>query len=259
MKIEKIFETGKEWIKKNSKDMLYGIIGENALSRIICNIEETSIIEFLEIGSKNGVKVFLVSKSVFDEDEITEEIDLSDLESSKKRKVETQMKKLEKYKNKIEFLSFSYVLDGVIYEYGKVAEWIFEIEVVKTEIEKITKAEQLNFNNEKSLPKKKIKELSELLARHEDFFKRKNDNKKLGLFLLDILEEQNVDEDDMGWYDKVDIISKARLYFDRKLLKEKEMELVRQVKELKENGSSKVAIRSKLDLTEGMLNKYYYK
>lgn len=262
MTLEEIFEIGNNWINDKSKDKLFAVIGEKTSSRVICNTEKTTIEEFLEVGNKNGVTIFLISKSIFDKDEVTEEIEISELENSKKKRVETQLKKLKKFENKIDFLCFSYVLDGLIYEYGLVADWFVEIEEIKTKIEEITEDDEvreLRTKKEKSLPKKRIKEISETLAKNEDFFKRRNDYEKLGLFLIDALEEHNLEESDMGWYDKTEIISKAKSFFERKLLKQKEVELVKQIAELKEKGTSKIAIRSKLDLTEGMLNKYYYK
>lgn len=111
----------------------------------------------------------------------------------------------------------------------------------------------------KSLPKDTVKKLSQALAHNENFFLKKNDYEKLRHFLQDVLEKHRINESELGHYDKSLIISEAKSFFERKLLMKKENELIGEIRELKEKGESKIAIRSKLDLTQGMLNKYYYK
>lgn len=262
MTLEEIADLGIDWLKKNELTIFYGFIDIENTTRAICDTEELSISEFLKIGKTNNIGIFTVTKSAFKKEEVSQSIEVEELDSVKSKKLNTQLNKLAKFDNKLDYLSFAFILQNVVYSYSLAAKWSDDIEDIKLKIKDILEDDDLKAyreKREKTLPRAKVKTLGAKLAKKEEFFKKRHDYERLGLLILDLLEEHQMDEEELGWNGKTEIISEAKSFFERKLLKKKEMELIKEIATMKDQGMSKIAIRSKLEITEGMLNKYYYK
>ena len=92
MKIEETIKNAEKWIKENNMDSLHGIVETNESVAIICDIHNTSIEEFLNLGKKNEAKIFILHKSIFSVDSVLEEIGIDEEESNSK--TTTQIKKI---------------------------------------------------------------------------------------------------------------------------------------------------------------------
>lgn len=262
MKLESVFEDSKKWIENSSKELVLGTLTNNSSIVISFDAQDSSLEKFLEFGCKSGVQNFIVSKFLFDKSNIVDKVNFEEIPESNKKKIERQVKILDKYDGKIELLIYSFIVNSVVYEFG--VEWecgheILDIEIIISENSEDELTRQLRIRKENVLSDKKVNELALILAEKENFFKSRSAHEKLNSLLLDVIEAKGINEDKVGRYDKSRIIAKAKALFDRKFLKEKEAELINQIDELKNKGLSKVAIKSKLGITEGTLNKYYYK
>ncbi len=242
-------------------DSLHGIVETNKSVAIICDIHNTSIEEFLNLGKKNEAKIFILHKSIFSVDSVLEEIGIDEEESNSK--TTTQIKKLKKYEGQVEFFSIVWMDSNVVFEYAGTADWLDDIEEIKTKINEANEEDgnvPLRFVKEKELPQSKVKELSKLVAEHPDFFinQAQYNQGKLKSILSEILIHKEINENTIGYFDQSNILSGAKAYFDKNLLQDKEKEMTEKIEKMKEQGLSKIAIRSKLGISEGMLNRYYY-
>ncbi len=225
---------------------------------MLCDADDTNIEDFLNLGKKHEAKIFIIHKGVFKSQEILDELGIDETESSVK--VKNQIKNLKKYESRIEFLSLSWISESIIFEYASISDWVDEIDVIKNKIIDANSDEDIGYSRlkEKSLPQAKVKEIGKLVAKHPDFFTNQYNQERLGTILSEVLEQKEIKENTLGYFDRSVIQSEARAYFDKYLIKEKEKEMIEKIAELKSEGLPKVAIRSKLGITEGMLNKYYY-
>lgn len=259
MKIEETIDKIEEWVKSNNLDLIYGIAETKSSTTVLFDTNQTEIEKYLALGKKNGAEIIIQHVSTFQSDEILEELGIDENESNSK--VKAQIKKLKTYQDKAEFLSVAWLKDSVVYEYAGTADWVDEIDEIKNKIIEVNEETgTLSYRamKQKEMPQKKVKEIGKLVAKHDDYFTNQYNQDRLGSILMEALETLEIKETALGFFDRNRIMSEARTYFDRYLLKEKEKELIEKIAELKGEGLPKVAIRSKLGITEGMLNKYYY-
>lgn len=259
MNIEETIKKIEDWLQENNLDMLHGITEAKNSANVLCDANLTSIEEFLNLGKKNGSKIFIMHRSIFESKYLLDELGVDENESN--AKVKSQIKSLKKYEGQPDFFSISWISENTLFEYAGTAEWAHEIDEIKNRIIEENDNEPNGYPRkirEKSLPQSKIEEIAKLVAKHPDFFINQYNQDRIWTILSEILEQKEIKESVLGFFDKNRIQSEARSYFDKYLIKDKEKELIEKIAELKDQGLAKVAIRSKLGISPGMLNKYYY-
>lgn len=268
MNLENLLSIALQWSKDNAINHIYGRVDEGNYIQVYCDKNNTSLSHFLEIQKKNKNNPLIISKSIFQPEDILIdlELELDDFKSNPKKKVISRLNKLEKYNGKIEFLVIQSIIGNTIYKYVEIAEWVNQIEEIKEEINEISNTDGLktgkrvvsNFQKE-GIGERKIKDIAEELAASENFIKIRNNYDKVKPKIAKILEEKGIHENDMNWSDNINIFKASNKVFEKKYLEVREQELITQIQQLKDEKLPKVAICSKLELTQTILNKYYYR
>lgn len=93
MILEKVLGKGMNWIKENSKNYIFAFAGDNSATRVICDSDETSLEEFLKVGNEIGVKIFIITKTVFYKSDVIKGIDFEQFETPETNELEALAKK----------------------------------------------------------------------------------------------------------------------------------------------------------------------
>lgn len=258
MNIEKTIQEVKKWTQSNNFNLFFGIVDNRNIPLVLCDTEVTEIIDFLESAKGNGAKIIILNKGVFWKANLLSELGISEAESD--GKVKSQIKKLNKFEGQADYLSISWLNDNVMYEYLLFSDWVDEVEGVKEkiiELNEISGVSEFSRYNKKGLPKNKIMQIANELAKHKDFFKYQW-SPKLDVILKNVVETLENKKVEINYFDRTDILTEARSIFEKKYLKLREKEITEEIAKLKNEGLPKVAIQAKLEITGSMLNKYYY-
>ncbi len=243
---------------------IYGYVDTDEAIRVICDVQEMTIEEFVRLGKSYNKKIIIL-KSEFNFDKWFSSF--SEIFSN-----ENNLSTYTEFNKKIRFLSLFWINENVVYEYNLIAKWsedIFDIEEAyetreeNDSNETFHELDEVQISNREYLRNRLSEDdkekVGKALAEKELFFKKRYDNNLMKKCINEIMEELELSNENLGFFEHRRIISKASEYFDKHLLATKEKELISQILEMKSNKISKVEMCSKLEITKGMLNKYYYK
>jgi len=246
----------KEYIalKKNLASLdiplIYGMVDAKKAIKVICDTEEMTLEEFVKLGESRGKHLILL-KSKFDYDDWLTSFDTAFIK-------ENNLLDFAKFNNKIKFINLNWISDNIVYEYTLSSVWNDDIFKFQEKIS--TKSDQSREDKFGArLSKEEIEMVAKTLVEEEIFFKKRNDRDLLTSLIRKILVKLDLQKEDLGYFGYNEIIVSAKEYFDKHLLKKKEAELISKISKMKARKMTKVEIRSKLEITKGMLDKYYYK
>lgn len=208
---------------------------------------------FLSIALAHQVRCLMIFSSVFELE--TETFDeLTELEDEIKAKAETLFSELEKRDGELELVIISWIASQVTYRFLIRAEW-FGIYHEFTELLKVKEKSSFGAT---VLSSEEHQNLVKKLASHENYFLFRFRREKLDVIFAEVFEKKNIDKE-LNFIERNKVFQEAQAYFEKHFLESKEAELTNQIKLFKEEGMTKVEMRSRLGIGESMLNKYYYK
>lgn len=257
MTLEKILQTIKQFCEDNEVILFEGFADDNSNKVLWTN--QDGFTEFLEFGTKIEPEVVSVFSTSFN---LYKEIDYDEIASgndlNNKKEIKEMYNWLKRRNGQISSVVIGFIREGIIYEFHKMNYEIDEkVEELKNLLLESTarKIESLR----SKLNEKEIGELAKKLAAQEEYFKFHTRPNEIEKVLKKVLQESGLKPEDIGWSDSWGIKEKAKSVFEEEFLEEREKELIEKIRRLKGRQVTKIEMISRLGITKGMLDKYYFK
>lgn len=221
-------------------------------------------IKFLQIAKKINVNIMVLEKKInflktLYEDDFEILLSQDDLEQSTKKQYENALK----YDGEIALIKLSFHYNEVCYEFTITSEWYIDYFFALTEVEESDDVDNQisNISSQENTPKRhseqEIEDYSRKITEHDDFIKAKSKihreeiTKKV---LKEILGDKYNELPYFYW----SVVRRTEGIFEIEIKPKIEFEIKQRVLELKSQGFKKVEIRSKLDISEGMVDRFYH-
>ena len=236
---------------------------------LIYNYEKVSNndwIKFLLIAKNLNVKIIVIEKEInllntLYEDDFEILLNEEDLEYDIKKQYENALA----HDQEIALIKLSFHYNAICYMFSLTSEWFIDYHFALEEVEELdddieNSSYNLNSNSEqivKRLTEQETEDYSRKVLEHEDFIKAKSRFQKeeiIKKILKDILGEDFNDSPYYYW----SVIRKTEEIYEMEIKPKIEMEIKQKVLELKAKGLKKVEIRSKLDISQGMVDRFYH-
>lgn len=258
------------WCKSNDIICFKGSLEEDFLMTYYNYDNESNHewIDFLEIAKKLKVNIIVVEKVINNIKTLYED----DFEIILERDLSPFLKK--KYENALEHndeiaqikLTFNY--NDICYRFLINSEWYIDYTLALSEIEDSDEEDvsspkdyDNSFNSQTVYPKrfseKEIEDYSRNILSREDFIINAKSRNSRENFSKKVLKEISGDDYNESFYFYYPVVRNVEALFEIEIKPKIELEIKNKVLELKKQGYKKVEIRSKLDISRGLVDRFY--
>jgi hypothetical protein len=257
-KLKDITDKAIKFLNENDIAVFFGSIDENILTEVSWTENKgINIDNFLATVKKTDAKIIVVDISYNDIDE-----DLSDFKESLEdeeliKEFEDAISIVRKTKGQIVDFTLSFFHNNVCYSYYDSAEWFDEYEIINDFICANDEEDEVPPKRElqpERLGDDKIEELARKIISIEKYINAKNPLQRSEI-ADSFIKQENLGKD---LYNIYTIKRKAESLFETEIRPKQEEEIKKKVLELKSQNFKKVEIASKLNISSGMVNKFYY-
>jgi hypothetical protein len=258
------------WCKSNDIICFKGSLEEDFLMTYYNYDNESNHewIDFLEIAKKLKVNIIVVEKVINNIKTLYED----DFEIILERDLSPFLKK--KYENALEHndeiaqikLTFNY--NDICYRFLINSEWYIDYTLALSEIEDSDEEDvsspkdyDNSFNSQtvyqKRFSEKEIEDYSRNILSREDFIINAKSRNSRENFSKKVLKEISGDDYNESFYFYYPVVRNVEALFEIEIKPKIELEIKNKVLELKKQGYKKVEIRSKLDISRGLVDRFY--
>jgi hypothetical protein len=229
--------------------------------------------KFLQIAKKLNVNIVVLEKEInllktlydFVFEQIIEDVEL-----------DSRMK--ERYQNalahdgEIAMIKLTFHYNDICYKFSVISDWYIDFHFASKEVEEPSDNETEEDNSEnrtfsavnpqnetisKRLSEQEIEEFARKAIENNEFIKSKSRIQKQEI-IKKMLKDSLGDEYSESSYHYWNVIRRAEKIFEMEVRPKLESEIKQKVLELKAQGLKKVEIRSKLDISQGMVDRFYH-
>jgi hypothetical protein len=230
--------------------IFYGSMDDSQSPDLCINSDENDWHPYLVALKAYDAKVLIISKEIndFEPDDDTKEYQKS-LSGEDLAEYQRAVKIATNTRGELVFFVLNFFVGNISYQYRKHATWIEQYALA---------LECFDIDDEDTddgdrLPEPEIESLVRQVIAHPKYLKGEDrfERLRIGHSLAFI-------EDVSSPMDRYLILKKAEDLFTEEVLPGLEEELNKKIKSLKDSGHTKVAVKSKLQLTDTILNKHWY-
>jgi hypothetical protein len=260
--LEIIIDEIKLWIEKNEMVIFPGSTEDETL--VVYQFERLSNLdweEFLKIAKRLNVSLVVIEKELnflktFHEDLYNEICSDEDLDSRLKEKYQNAFE----HENELALVILNFHYEQICYRFEIRADWYYDYLLTSRRIDDLDDVNpnsSLQLNERIHLTEDEIEDFSRKIIGHEDFALGKNRAQKRDVIkkILKKILPPDYDETTMS-YGR--IIWRVDEIYESEIKPIHELEIKRKVLDLKAQGVKKVEIRSRLDISSGMVDRFYY-
>jgi hypothetical protein len=273
-KLISVIEEIQKWCKTN--DIICFIGSTQDEPYIIYSYEKESNNEwskFLQIAKKLNVNIIVLEKEInllktlydFVFEQIIEDVEL-----------DSRMK--ERYQNalahdgEIALIKLTFHYNDICYKFSVTSDWYIDFHFASKEVEEPSDDETEEDNSEnrtssvvnpqnetiqRRLSEQEVEEFARKAIENKEFIKSKSRIQKQEI-IKKMLKESLGEEYSESSYHYWNVIRRAEEIFEMEIRPKLESEIKQKVLELKAQGLKKVEIRSKLDISQGMVDRFYH-
>lgn len=260
--LEIIIDEIKLWIEKNEMVIFPGSTEDETL--VVYQFERLSNLdweEFLKIAKRLNVSLVVIEKELnflktFHEDLYNEICSDEDLDSRLKEKYQNAFE----HENELALVTLTFHYEQICYRFEIRADWYYDYLLTSRRIDDLDDVNpnsSLQLNERIHLTEDEIEDFSRKIIAHEDFSLGKNRAQKRDVIkkILKKILPPDYDETTLS-YGR--IIWRVDEIYESEIKPIHELEIKRKVLDLKAQGVKKVEIRSRLDISSGMVDRFYY-
>ena len=243
------------WCSQNDISIFYGEIDENKATEVTWMSPNNSDWEkYLNVLKNIESKILILTIRKNDFDDTDEQIYdyLETLEVDEQKDYKSALATIKKNKGQIAYFILTFFNGNVSYRYQQQSEWIDEYQTVY-EAYGFDDDDDDNEIDEDRLTEDEIEEAARKIISDKKYLEAKDrfERSRIANTLTskDSIENLN---------DTYRISGKAEEIFETEIKPQQEAALRKQILELKAKGLKKVEISSKLKISSGVVNKYYY-
>lgn len=251
----------KKWCKDNNVSIFFGTPDKNNITEVSWDSEEDGDLDRYLAAFKNTAgKILIMNIVENDIDPDDEEISnyQETLEDEEKEEFNDALKVIKKNKGQIVSYELFFFYNNVSYEFVEYADWDDDYYTVLdaydvSEYDNDTEGDDEDEHKEARLGEDKIEELAKQLTSNQKYIDAKNPVQR-GEIIEGLLKQENV----MEFYNVYRVKRKADAIYESEIKPKQEEEIKKKILELKGKNLKKVEIASKLGISSGMVNKFYY-
>jgi hypothetical protein len=260
--LEIIIEEVEKWIEKNEMVIFFGSTEDETL--VVYEFERHSNSdweEFLKIAKRLNVKLVVIQKDfnflkTFHEEFFKDICSDEELDSRFKQKYQNALE----HENELVLVTLTFHYEQICYRFEIKADWYGDYLLASTkldDLDDINPNSSLQLNERNQLTEEDIEGFSRKIIGHEDFTLGKNRAQKRDVIkkILKKILPPDYDESTMSFGR---IIWRVDEIYESEIKPIQELEIKRKVLELKAQGVKKVEIRSRLNISLGMVDRFYY-
>ncbi|MCU7551791.1 hypothetical protein OCK74_21905 [Chitinophagaceae bacterium LB-8] len=252
MNIEQEFEDLKNWAEKNSILLAEGDFTQGKWSSIVelPYKGKDSIELFKQIVKRLNVKLIVYELVSLDAKnyEILEET----IEYLNDEEIKEKFERIHNYQNKFFGYTLHFFENGMTF---KIENYVKETDDYLDVKDSVYEFIEENGTRYKILPQERVIELGKQLALHENYPKLKNRTQRVNL--AEQLFNKQFDEISVQHsYGARLVVAQAETYYETVIKPRKDKELKKKIKELLDEGWTKVKIAAELGISKDIVNKY---
>ena len=253
--------TLQKWCKENNLSIFYGTPDKNNISEVLWDSEEDGdLARYLSIFKNTDIKILIINIVKNDIDSEDEEISnyQATLAEEEKEAFNDALKTIKKNRGQIVSFELVFFYNNVSYEFVEYANWSEDYYTILeaydiSEYENNLEDENKDKGKEARLTEEKIDEIAIQLTSNEKYIFAKNPNQRWEI-IQGLLKQENITE----YYNIYRVKAKSEAIYESEIKPKQETEIKKKILELKNQNLTKVAIASKLGISPGMVNKFYY-
>jgi hypothetical protein len=266
-----VIEVINNWCKSNDIICFKGIAEEDFLMSYYNYSKESNDewIDFLEIAKKLKVNIVVIEKVInniktLHENDFEIILNEEDLNPYLKKKYENALE----HEDEIALIKLTFNYNDICYRFIINSEWYIDYSLALTlfensdEVDINSSSDNVNsiFPKElyqKRLSEKEIEDYSRNIILREDFIINAKSKNSRENFSKKALKEILGDDYNESFYFYYPVVRNIEALFEIEIKPIIELEIKTKVLELKKQGYKKVEIRSKLDISRGLVDRFY--
>jgi hypothetical protein len=266
-----IIEDVNNWCKSNDIICFKGSSEEDFLMPyyIYNNKSNDEWIDFLEIAKKLKVNIIVIEKVIniiknLYEDDFEIILEEEELNPFFKKKYENALE----HNDELAQIKLTFNYNDICYRFLINSEWYIDYNLALSVIENLDKVDGGSPNDyENSIPsqgiyqnrlsEKEIEDYSRNIILQEDFIDNAKNRNSREKFSKRVLKEILGDDYYESFYFYYPVIRSVEALFEIEIKPKIELDIKAKVLELKKQGCKKVEIRSKLDISRGLVDRFF--
>lgn len=261
--LQNILTSIKKWCKDNDISIFNGNVSDNAATQVTWEkTSDTDWETYIAVAKKSETKIIILDVIINDID--TEDEDIVDyrqtlIDEELQKEYEDALKVIKKKKGQVAFFTMSFFNNHVCYGYSHLSEWVEDYSIVcgafSEENEEDDEYDDNEFSNlrPERLSEEKIEKLARKFISNEKYLAAKNPVQRNEI-IETLLKQETIGNPLNSWA----VRRKAESIFETEIRPELDEEIRKKVLQLKSTGLKKIEIASKLNISSGMVNKFYY-
>lgn len=242
----------------NDIAVFFGTVDENVATEVSWSGSSNSEVEkYLATIKKTETQILIIDIRVNEIDENDGEINQyqeSLVDENLKKEFEDALKIVKKTKGHLFEFTMCFFHNNVCYSYHDSSEWIDDYEIVLSSTGNTNDDDELPNSNPQRLNEDKIEELARELISNEKYITAKTPTQRSEI-ADGLLKPEDLGEHS---FNKYSITRRAERLYETEIRPKLDEEIKKKILELKSKNIKKVEIASKLNISLGMVNKFYY-
>lgn len=269
-KLLSVIEDINNWCKSNDIICFKGSSVEDFLMPYYIYNKESNDewIDFLEIAKKLKVNIVVIEMVInfiktLHEDDFEIILEEEDLSQFLKKKYENALE----HNDEIAQIKLTFNYNDICYRFLINSEWYIDYSLALDVIENPDKVDSSPNDYENSIPsqeiyqsrlsEKEIEEYSRIIIFREDFIINAKSRNSRENFSKKVLKEILGDDYNESFYFYYPVVRSVEALFEIEIKPKIELDIKTKVLELKKQGCKKVEIRSKLDISRGLVDRFF--
>jgi hypothetical protein len=249
----------KKWCKDNDVSIFFGTPDKNNISEVFWESEEVGDLDRYLTAFKNTCGKILIMNFVENDIDYTDEEIYKyeeTLDDEEKKEFNDSLKVIQKNKGQIVSYELFFFYNNVSYEFAEYTDWDDEYQTILEAYEVSFPDNDLENDNEEKeirMSLTKIEELAKQITSNQKYLDAKN------LIQRDEITEGLLKQESIvDFHNIYRVKQKVDAIYEVEIKPKREEEIKKKILELKRKNLKKVEIASKLGISAGMVNKFYY-